>query len=155
VRYFATLNSSHNTKQKITRDAERERYLQRLGYQVIRFTGTEVFKDVQKCVNEVLSLAKIEPAGVNANTDQSTPESNQDINTPVEFTVENKSTDTLQNSSVGGAALANKKGLARHKHKYKGMKAWQIMILGTMLMVTMCLFLCLASLLLNIIKISY
>ena len=56
----------HNTKVKITKDAERERYLQRVGYQIIRFTGTEVFKDVQKCVYEVLSLAKIEPAKIQA-----------------------------------------------------------------------------------------
>ena len=54
----------HNSKAKITKDAERERYLQRVGYQVIRFTGTEVFKDVRKCVCEVLSLAKIEPAEI-------------------------------------------------------------------------------------------
>ncbi len=54
----------HHTKEKLTQDAERERYLQRLGYQVIRFTGTEIYKDVQKCVREVLSLAKIEPAPV-------------------------------------------------------------------------------------------
>ena len=54
----------HNTKQKLTQDAERERYLQRLGYQVIRFTGTEVYKNVQKCVDEVLLLAEIQPAEV-------------------------------------------------------------------------------------------
>jgi very-short-patch-repair endonuclease len=53
----------HNTKQKLAKDAERERYLQRLGYQmIIRFTGTEVFKDVGKCVSEVLLLADIQPA---------------------------------------------------------------------------------------------
>lgn len=50
----------HNTKQKITKDAERERKLQKLGYQIIRFTGTEIYKDVKKCVNEVLELGKIE-----------------------------------------------------------------------------------------------
>lgn len=60
----------HNTKQKLTKDAERERFLQRLGYQVIRFTGTEVFKDVQKCVDEVLLLAKIQPVEVSENTNQ-------------------------------------------------------------------------------------
>lgn len=52
----------HHTKKKLTQDAERERYLQRLGYQVIRFTGTEIYKDVRKCVDEVLLLTKIEPA---------------------------------------------------------------------------------------------
>ena len=54
----------HNSKQKITKDAERERYLQSFGYQIIRFTGTEVFKDVKKCVNETIKLAKIEPAKI-------------------------------------------------------------------------------------------
>ncbi len=32
----------HNEKKKVTKDAERERYLQRLGYQVIRFKGSEI-----------------------------------------------------------------------------------------------------------------
>lgn len=50
----------HNTKHKITKDAERERNLQKMGYQVIRFTGSEIFKDVKKCIKEVLELAKIE-----------------------------------------------------------------------------------------------
>lgn len=58
----------HNSKQKITKDAERERHLQGLGYQVIRFTGSEIFKDVKKCVNEILKLAKIEPQKDNTNT---------------------------------------------------------------------------------------
>jgi hypothetical protein len=49
----------HNTKEKLTKDAERERYLQRVGYQVIRFTGTEIYKDVRKCVDEVITLAKV------------------------------------------------------------------------------------------------
>lgn len=51
----------HNTKKKITKDAERERSLQKSGYRIIRFTGTEIFKDVNKCVKEVLTLANIEP----------------------------------------------------------------------------------------------
>jgi len=51
----------HRTKEKLTKDAERERYLQRLGYQVVRFTGSEIYKDVQKCVNEVQLLARMQP----------------------------------------------------------------------------------------------
>lgn len=65
----------HSTKQKLTKDAERERYLLRLGYQVVRFTGSEVFKDVQKCVNEVLLLAKIQPAKVPINANQTLTQS--------------------------------------------------------------------------------
>jgi very-short-patch-repair endonuclease len=51
----------HNTKQKITKDAERERHLQKLGYTIIRFTGSEIYKDVDKCVRDVLDLAQIKP----------------------------------------------------------------------------------------------
>jgi very-short-patch-repair endonuclease len=39
----------HNTKEKLTQDAERERALQRQGYYVVRFTGSEVYRDVNKC----------------------------------------------------------------------------------------------------------
>jgi len=51
----------HKSKEKITKDAKRERYLQKLGYKIIRFTGSEIYKDVNKCVNEVLELEEIKP----------------------------------------------------------------------------------------------
>jgi very-short-patch-repair endonuclease len=46
----------HRTKEKLTSDAERERDLQGRGYQVIRFTGSEITKDVDRCVNDVLAI---------------------------------------------------------------------------------------------------
>jgi very-short-patch-repair endonuclease len=46
----------HKEKWKLTKDAQRERYLQKNGYQVLRFTGSEIYKDVHSCVNEVLAI---------------------------------------------------------------------------------------------------
>ncbi|HSB90515.1 MAG TPA: DUF559 domain-containing protein, partial [Anaerolineales bacterium] len=53
----------HNTKEKLTSDAERERELQRRGYRIIRFTGSEITKDVDRCVEEVLSIVRQLPTG--------------------------------------------------------------------------------------------
>jgi len=46
----------HKTKEKLSSDAERERDLQRRGYEVIRFTGSEITKDVDRCVYDVISI---------------------------------------------------------------------------------------------------
>lgn len=46
----------HKTKEQRTHDAERERKIQSYGWRVIRFTGSEIHKDVSKCVNEVRNL---------------------------------------------------------------------------------------------------
>jgi hypothetical protein len=73
----------HNTKQKLTEDAKRERYLQRLWYQVIGFTGTEVFKDVRNCVDEVLAFAKIQPANIPVNSSQTGAQPSYITNTMV------------------------------------------------------------------------
>jgi very-short-patch-repair endonuclease len=51
----------HNTKEKLTQDAERERALQRQGYRVIRFTGSEIFKNTPKCVRDVLDISRTLP----------------------------------------------------------------------------------------------
>src|SRR5690349_12325411 len=48
----------HNSRQKITRDKARERELIRMGYKVYPFTGTDIKKNPEKCVQEVLSLIK-------------------------------------------------------------------------------------------------
>lgn len=37
-------------------DTERDRYLMRNGWQVIRFTGSQVYQDTQKCVEEAKEL---------------------------------------------------------------------------------------------------
>jgi very-short-patch-repair endonuclease len=51
----------HKDKRKLTQDAQRERYLQMKGYQVLRFTGSEVYKDATQCVNEVLAIINSRP----------------------------------------------------------------------------------------------
>ena len=51
----------HSTKGKLTQDAERERDLQRQGYHVVRFTGSEVHRNVQKCIRDVLAIARTLP----------------------------------------------------------------------------------------------
>lgn len=42
------------TKQQAKRDRQRERAIQALGYQILRFTGSEIFNDPFKCAEEVL-----------------------------------------------------------------------------------------------------
>ena len=138
----------HNSKVKITKDAERERYLQRVGYQVIRFTGTEVFKDVRKCVYEVLSLAKIEPAKIQAKPIQITA---QPINVTytngnfasVKSQPENNSVPSSQ-AAVRQSKLqyANNKIYVSRKKKIFGMESWQVMVLGIMILIIVfsCLF---------------
>lgn len=48
----------HKTKEQRTRDAKRERYLESKGFRVVRFTGSEIYKDTEKCIDELLSFAK-------------------------------------------------------------------------------------------------
>jgi len=122
----------HNTKYKLTKDAERERYLQGAGYQVIRFTGTEVFKDTQKCVNEVLSLTHIEPAKIPV-------KSIQPVAKPINIV-----------SKTAPPAAENNKAFVRRKKKIFGMEIWQVTVLGVMFVITMCILLFLGLMLLNL-----
>jgi len=46
----------HKSKDQRTRDAKRERVLEREGWRVIRFTGSEVYHDAKKCVQEVIAM---------------------------------------------------------------------------------------------------
>lgn len=46
----------HKTKEQRDYDYKRERYLQKSGYIVIRFTGTEVFLDARKCVMDMVYI---------------------------------------------------------------------------------------------------
>lgn len=46
----------HKTKEQRTHDAERERFLEMQGWRVIRFTGSEVYKDSERCIDETLAL---------------------------------------------------------------------------------------------------
>lgn len=50
----------HKTKYQRTHDAQRDRWLFGQGWNVLRFTGTEIHSDVEKCVSEVCQLAGVE-----------------------------------------------------------------------------------------------
>ena len=50
----------HKTKYQRTHDAQRDRWLFGQGWNVLRFTGTEIHRDVDKCVSEVCKLAGVE-----------------------------------------------------------------------------------------------
>lgn len=49
-------HDSHSTKEQRTHDARRDRALLADGWTTIRFTGSEVFHDVEKCVRETVEL---------------------------------------------------------------------------------------------------
>ncbi len=49
-------HSYHKTKEQRQNDAERQRHLQKEGYTVIRFTGSEINKDLSGCISEVLDI---------------------------------------------------------------------------------------------------
>lgn len=46
----------HKTKEQRTNDARRERDLQKAGWKVIRFAGTEIYKSLDKCCEDTLNL---------------------------------------------------------------------------------------------------
>lgn len=46
----------HSSVEQRTRDARRARHLQAKGWQVVRFTGSEVHADVAACVDELVRL---------------------------------------------------------------------------------------------------
>jgi len=39
----------HSSKEQLEKDSQRQRYLTRAGYTVIRFTGREIYQDAEKC----------------------------------------------------------------------------------------------------------
>jgi len=52
-------HENHKTKEQREYDYVRERYLMKKGYKVIRFMGTEVFLDSQKCVMEMFEIGDL------------------------------------------------------------------------------------------------
>lgn len=50
----------HKTKGQRTHDARRDRWLFGQGWSVLRFTGTEIYRDVERCISEVCKLAGVE-----------------------------------------------------------------------------------------------
>ena len=51
----------HKTKSQRTYDAQRERYLLSEGWKVVRYTGSEIHRDVRKCVSEAMHLGGLKP----------------------------------------------------------------------------------------------
>lgn len=49
-------HASHSSRADRTKDAIRQRHLQKLGFTVIRFTGTEVYEDVETCICETIDV---------------------------------------------------------------------------------------------------
>jgi very-short-patch-repair endonuclease len=49
-------HDSHKTKAQRDYDSERERYLQRNGWTVVRFTGVQVYRDSPACVRETVQI---------------------------------------------------------------------------------------------------
>lgn len=46
----------HKTKEQRTNDAIRERNLQEMGWTVIRFTGTEIHQNVNRCISQAIRI---------------------------------------------------------------------------------------------------
>jgi len=49
----------HSTNAQITKDVKRQRYLQMMGYTVVRFSGTEINKECKSCVIELKNYIKL------------------------------------------------------------------------------------------------
>ena len=147
----------HKTKQKITRDAERERYLQRLGYEVVRFTGSEIFKDVHKCVYEVLSLPKVQYAIKKNRIHQSgslgfkdednkqlpkenVPSSNINLGNSL-----NRSPEISENKvgyppiQPGGQASQIPEPFGKKGMKVLGMEIWQLIVICVLVITIVCI----------------
>lgn len=54
----------HSSKAQMNKDYERERELQKLGYKVIRFTGSQIYKDPFGCAKEVIEMILADAAGL-------------------------------------------------------------------------------------------
>lgn len=52
-------HEAHKTKEQRYKDYQRERFLQKEGYTVIRFTGSEVYLNPKQCVLEMLEIANM------------------------------------------------------------------------------------------------
>jgi very-short-patch-repair endonuclease len=50
----------HKTKYQRTQDAKRDRWLYGQGWHVLRFTGTEIHQDLDRCIDEICALVGVE-----------------------------------------------------------------------------------------------
>lgn len=58
-------NFHQKNKQQVKRDNERQIALQLAGYDVIRFSGSQIYENPIKCVEQVYNLAEMKLGGVN------------------------------------------------------------------------------------------
>ncbi|MFC3831957.1 MULTISPECIES: endonuclease domain-containing protein [Deinococcus] len=66
----------HSSKEQREYDAKRDRYLSKKGFRVIRFTGREVNRDVNKCVQDTIEIADSLPrveSQISADRDMNNP----------------------------------------------------------------------------------
>ncbi len=54
----------HKTKYQRTHDARRDRWLYGQGWTVLRFTGTELYADLDRCIDEICGLVGVERVSV-------------------------------------------------------------------------------------------
>ncbi len=48
----------HKTKKQRQADYQRERTLQLQGWHIIRFTGSDIYRDTQECIKQVIGIAR-------------------------------------------------------------------------------------------------
>ena len=104
----------HNTKKKLTADAQRERVLQRQGYHIIRFTGSEVYKDAAKCVQEVLDFLHTLPG-------------QREV-----YNLHPSNTNPSRRTAQFGPKIRVKPARAKRKTGWLGLQAWQVWVLAVM-----------------------
>jgi hypothetical protein len=130
----------HGSREQFTRDAGRERHLQEQGYRLISFSGSEVYKDPAKCVNEVLDFLRSLPTEPGTTpfgkpispTTISSVTSSRSINPPISF-------QSPQVKTLDIAPARQVKLTARKRRTILGMEKWQIgvlVILGALVIIT-------------------
>jgi len=52
-------HEAHSTREQRTADAQRDRYLVEHGYRVLRFTGSEIWRNAAQCASEALRILQV------------------------------------------------------------------------------------------------
>lgn len=65
IRFCVELDGhdAHKSKEQRTHDASRDRWLELNGWRVVRFTGSEIFRDAKKCVDEATRFLSLSMRG--------------------------------------------------------------------------------------------
>ena len=117
----------HNSKKKLTADAQRERVLQLQGYHILRFTGSEVYKDAAKCVQEVLDFL------------HTLPKKREEYYSP------QNNTNSASRTAQFEAQSRMKPARAKRKTGLFGLQAWQIRVLAVMFLLVVFVIIMLIS----------